>query len=85
MKWIKVALQFIVGAAVVAVFLYERNKNERLESELVELKGDYRKLLFDKYMPYGHGKTVTKEKRDEIAGLFQKIANAYETGRDKNA
>ena len=78
MKWIKVALQFFVGAAAVAVFLYQRNKNERLESELVELKGDYRKLLFDKYMPYGHGKTVTKEKRDEIAGVFQKIANAYD-------
>ena len=74
----KVALQVLVGAAAVAVFLYQRNQYERLESELVELKGDYRKLLFEKYMPYGHGKTVTKEKRDEIAELFKKIANAYD-------
>ena len=35
----KVALQVLVGAAAVVVFLYQWNQYERLESELVELKG----------------------------------------------
>ena len=70
---------FVLAAVAVAIGFYNKQQQyECLNAKCNELKANYKNLLIEKFEPPSFRKTVTEEKKKEIADLFRKIAEAYQ-------
>ena len=73
---VSLVVAFIVMAIV--VFYNKQRQYGRLKAEYDVISANYKRLLCEKYEPPSFNKTVSDEKKREIADLFKKIAYAYD-------
>lgn len=77
-KILKMSIFVLAAVAVAIVFYNKQQQYECLNAKYNELKANYKNLLIEKFEPPSFRKTVTEEKKKEIADLFRKIAEAYQ-------
>jgi hypothetical protein len=77
-KILKMSIFVLAAVAVAIVFYNKQQQYECLNAKCNELKANYKNLLIEKFEPPSFRKTVTEEKKKEIADLFRKIAEAYQ-------
>jgi hypothetical protein len=77
-KRLAVSLSVVFIVMAVVVFYNKQRQYGRLKAQYDVISANYKRLLCEKYEPPSFNKTVSDEKKREIADLFKKIAYAYD-------